>query len=91
MNNRDRTGEAAALGCLLFLAFAFINILVCFGIGWIASKALSAFYPHDYPLWGFALVVFLVLWLVNLPAALYRKKNRPTLSSSDNRYNFNNW
>lgn len=91
MSDNSREGQLAALGCLAFLGAAFLNLAFCFGMGWIASLALSAFYPHDYPLWGFALAVFLILWVIRIPSSSYRRKDRPKLSSSDNRYNPNNW
>lgn len=91
MNDKSYEGHLLAIGCFAFLGIVLIKILACFGIGWLASMALSAFYPHDYPLWGFALVVFLITWLAQISVGRSRSDNRPKLSSSDNRYNPNNW
>jgi len=90
-NNGSQKDYLLAIGCFAFLGIIFIKILGCFFVGWLASLALSAFYPHDYPLWGFALVVFLITWLIQISVGRSRSDNRPKLSSSDNRYNPNNW
>lgn len=61
------------------VAYAIVYLL----IGFMASWTLSAFHPHDYPLWGFAAGVA----TINLLAEMIRMSgNSPSgLSASDNR------